>query len=297
MPRECEGRVAIVTGGSRGIGRAVALRLAAEGAAVAVTGRSLAPGSHAFAGSLEETAAAIQTAGGRAIAIGFDLSEPGRDRAEIVARAEAAFGRPADILVNNAAAPRQFQQRFQDVPRETFVEAIEVNVWAAWELSQLVIPGMRAHGAGWIVNISSRGAGPKLGPPYTGGGVGSQAVYGGSKALLDRMTTAAAMDLYDDNIAVNALAPEAAVATENALSVADLPPGICEPEETMAEATLALCVGDPKVLTGRIAYSLSLLVELGRPVRTLDGASLVPAWQPEEIDERRLFPGYLVDMP
>jgi len=63
--------------------------------------------------------------------------------------------------------------------------------------------------------------------------------------------------------------------------------------ETFVEATIALCTCDPKVLTGRITYSLSLLVELGRPVRSIDGSALVPGWQPDEIDRARLTPSYL----
>jgi hypothetical protein len=61
----------------------------------------------------------------------------------------------------------------------------------------------------------------------------------------------------------------------------------------MAEATLALCSGDPRVLTGRVTTSLSLLVELGRPVWSLDGRALVDGWQPAQIDPRRLVPSYL----
>jgi len=289
----CKDRIALVTGGSRGIGRAIALRLAAEGARVVVTGRSLARGSHAHAGSLEETVETIRRQGGEAIAIRADLGDPNFERRALIARAEDAFGGPVDILINNAAAPREFKDRFQDVPLPSFLMAVEVNVWAAWELSQLVVPGMSARGAGWIVNISSRAAGPNVGPPYRPSPVGSQALYGGTKAMLDRITSAAAMDLYEENIAVNTLAPESAVATENALSWLELPESICEPEETMAEAALALATCDPRQLTGRITYSLSLLVELGRPVYGLDGRTLLAGWQPHEIDRARLRPGYL----
>jgi hypothetical protein len=63
--------------------------------------------------------------------------------------------------------------------------------------------------------------------------------------------------------------------------------------EAFVEATLALCDCDPRVLTGRVLYSLSLLDELRRPVRTLDGRALVPGWQPGEFDPARLRPGYL----
>ena len=293
----CRDRIAIVTGASRGIGRAIALRLAAEGARVLVTGRSLAPGSHAHAGSLEETVETIRRSGGQAIAVRADLGDPRFERRTLVSRAQDAFGDHVDILINNAAAPREFKDRFQDVPLLSFLGAVEVNVWAAWELSQLVLPGMLARGAGWIVNVSSRAAGPNVGPPYRPSPVGSQTLYGGTKAMLDRITTGAAMDLYEANIAVNTLAPEAAVATENARSWLQLPESICEPEETMAEAALALATCDPRTLTGRITYSLSLLVELGRPVYALDGKSLLAGWQPHEIDRQRLRPGYLAAPP
>jgi NAD(P)-dependent dehydrogenase (short-subunit alcohol dehydrogenase family) len=128
MGRECKDRVAIVTGGSRGIGRAIALRLAAEGARVLVTGRSLEPGSHRHAGSLAETVEIIRRAGGEAIAVRADLGDPGFERRSLIERAEDAFGSPVDILINNAAAPREFRDRFQDVPLLSFLTAVEVNV-------------------------------------------------------------------------------------------------------------------------------------------------------------------------
>jgi NAD(P)-dependent dehydrogenase (short-subunit alcohol dehydrogenase family) len=294
MPGECEGRIAVVTGGSRGIGHAIARRLAAEGAAVCVTGRSANPGSHEQGGSLQETVDRITADGGRATAIGADLSDPSWDRARILDHAEAELGGPVDIVVNNAAAPRTFHIGFLDMTRELFTESVEVNAWAAWELGRLAALRWRAHGRpGWIVNISSRAAGPKIGPPYAATAVGAQILYGSTKAMLDRITTGAAMELHDDGIAVNALAPEAAVMTENASTLVSPPASAIEPMETFVEATLALCTGDPRVLTGRIAYSLSLVVELDRPVRTLDGTALVPGWQPHEIDPARLRPGYL----
>jgi NAD(P)-dependent dehydrogenase (short-subunit alcohol dehydrogenase family) len=294
---ECEGRVAIVTGGSRGIGKAIALRLAAEGAAVCVTGRTSHPGDHPLPGSLDETVEAIRAAGGNVTAVAADLSDPSFDRATIVAAAHEAFGAPVDILVNNAAAPRTFDLDLEHTSRAVFMEALEVNAWAAWELSALVVPDMRERGGGWIVNVSSRSAGPKVGPPYAPSQVGAQVLYGSTKAMLDRMTTGAAMELFDDHIAVNALAPEAAILTENASTLINVPASIVEPVETFAEATLALCTGDPAVLTGRVAYSLSLLVALHRPVRTLDGRARVPGWQPDEIERSRLSPGYLRDLP
>ncbi|MFN8027950.1 MAG: SDR family NAD(P)-dependent oxidoreductase [Acidimicrobiia bacterium] len=283
-----------MTGGSRGMGKAIALRLAAEGAAVCVTGRSAEPGSHELPGSLRQTVAEIEAAGGRAVAIGADLSDPGFDRATIVRTAADAFGAGVDILVNNAAAPRTFGVGYLDMTREVFAETVEVNDWAAWELGALVARAAIADGRpAWIVNISSRAAGPKVGPPYPQTQVGAQILYGSSKSMLDRITTGAAMELYEHGIAVNALAPEAAVMTENAATLVALPPIAVEPLEAFAEATLALCTCDPATMTGRVLYSVSLLHELQRPVRTLDGRGLVEGWQPGEIDPARMKPGYL----
>jgi citronellol/citronellal dehydrogenase len=289
-----DGRIAIVTGASRGIGRAIAQRFAAEGARVAVTSRTLDEGSGPYAGSLDETVDLIEKEGGHAIAVPIDLADGSADRAAVLRAAEAAFDGAVDVLVNNAAAARQFDFRFSSMTAEIFRESLEVNVWAGWDLARLAIPGMVEKGAGWILNISSRGAAPKSGPPYAMHPmVAGQCLYGGTKAMLDRVTTGAAMELYDSNIAVNALAPEGAVATENARTTAGVDPATSEPVETMAEAALALCSGDPRHVTGQVRYSLSLLMESSRPVWNLDGRTLAAGWQPSDIDPARLFGGYL----
>jgi citronellol/citronellal dehydrogenase len=291
---ECEGKVAIVTGASRGIGRGIACRLAAEGVRVAVTARTLRAGEGAYEGSLEETVALIAAAGGHAVPIAADLADVNADRSQIVEEAREAYGAPVEILVNNAAAARRFELRFEGMTADVFREQVEVNVWAAWDLMLAAVPGMRECGGGWVLNISSQGAAPKLGPPYQPiPMVGAQCLYGSTKAMLDRFTTGAAMELYDDGIAVNALAPEAAVATENARTVAAVRDDYSEPMETMAEAALALCSGPPKQLTGRVTTSLSFIVAERRPVRTLDGTELVSGWQPDDIDPARLVTPYL----
>jgi NAD(P)-dependent dehydrogenase (short-subunit alcohol dehydrogenase family) len=175
--------------------------------------------------------------------------------------------------------------------REWFFDTVETNIWAAWELMRAVIPGMRALGTGWILTISSRQAGPRVGPPFAPHPLAGSVLYGGSKAFLDRLTTGAAMELYDDRIAVNALAPNRGVATEHAAGA--VPGWPSEPEETMAEAALLLCSADPARVTGRVAYSLPLLKEFDRPVRTLDGTGLVAGWQPADLDPEGFLGDYL----
>jgi citronellol/citronellal dehydrogenase len=288
------GKIALVTGASRGIGRGIAQRFAAAGAHVAVTGRTLMPGTGSYEGSLTETVELIRDSGGVAVPIAADLGDTTLDRQTIVQAVERELGGTIDILVNNAAAPRHFDRQFSSMNVETFRESVEVNLWAGWDLAIKSIPGMKAKGEGWILNISSRGAGPKSGPPFKIHPlVAGQCLYGGTKAMIDRLTTGAAMELYEDGIAVNALGPEGSVATQNARAVARVSKAESEPLETMAEAALALCSGDPKHVTGRVAYSLSLLKELGRPVWDLDGLHLTPGWQPSDIDPGRLYAGYL----
>jgi citronellol/citronellal dehydrogenase len=287
--------VAIVTGASRGIGAAIAQRLAADGIAVLAVARSRRPGDATYAGSLEETVDLIKKQGGTAAALAADLADPGFDRASIIRFAESELGAPPDILVNNVAAARHFDMTFERMTGDQFRITLEVNVWAGWEIAIQALPGMRSRGAGWILNISSGGARPRLGPPFeVTPYIHGQCLYAGSKAMVDRVTTGAAYELYDYGIAVNALAPEGPVATENAVTVAHVRASRSEPLETMAEAALALCTGDPRSLTGRVAQSLSLLVELDRPVRTLDGRGLVEGWQPRQIPPERLRPPYLV---
>ena len=105
-------------------------------------------------------------------------------------------------------------------------------------------------------------------------------MYGGTKAFMNRWTASLAAELYGEGVAANALAPEAAAATEVLVEYSNLADELYEPLETMAEASFALCSSDPAVLTGRVVTSLELLVELDRPVLGLDGGELMEGWQP-----------------
>lgn len=258
-----DGRVAIVTGASRGIGAEIARRFGAEGAAVAVSARTAEPGISQFEGTIAETAGQIQAAGGTAVAISADLSKP-QDRERLVAETISKLGRP-DILVNNAAVT--FFTRVEDFNAKRYALMFSVQVEAPFQLAQLVLPGMREHGGGWILNISSGAARhPAIPPgPYAGRG---GTVYGMCKAAIERFSTGLAAELYPDNIAVNALSPTKVVPTPGTvfhhLTTED--DANAEPASVMAEAALMLCHRDPRSLTGKVTYSQQLLAELGVPV-------------------------------
>src|SRR5271166_4258123 len=146
--RRFDGRSAVVTGASRGIGAAAARRLAAEGADVVVTARTL---DHhpTLPGSLRETADDLKRFGGQVDVISADLSDPA-DRSTIVPQATELLGRPVDILVNNAAAA--IYQPLIDFPLKRRMLTFEINVHAPMDLAQAVLPEMIERGEGWIVN-------------------------------------------------------------------------------------------------------------------------------------------------
>ena len=259
-----DGRTAIVTGASRGIGAQIARRFAAEGAAVAVVARTVEPGSSPLRGTINETTDQIRDSGGTAIAIPADLSRA-EDRERLVAETISELG-PPDILVNNAAVT--YFTRVEDFTPKRYALMFAIQVEAPFQLARLVLPGMRGSGRGWILNISSIAARHPAIPPGPFAGRGGT-VYGMCKAAIERFSTGLAAELYPDNIAVNALSPTKVVPTPGTifhhLTTGDDDPN-SRPASVMAEAALMLCHREPQGLTGRVTYSQELLAELGVPL-------------------------------
>ena len=264
---ELDGKVALVTGASRGIGAAIAKRFAAEGASVAITALTLDKHEH-LAGSLQQTASYIEARGGRTLPIVGDLSDSSCLEG-IVSQTQAELG-PIDILVNNAAAA--FYLSFEQTSEKRFRVANEINFFAPWRLSQLVVPGMKERGEGWILNISSATSFHPEQPYRDFDGL--SILYGSTKAALERFTAGLAAAVAKDGIWVNSMAPVAPVPTEGTEALGVVPDEAlaeAESREAMAEASLGLCVTrDPK-LTGRITFCTPILEELDRPTRTVDG--------------------------
>lgn len=200
-----QNKVAIVTGASRGIGKAIAVAFAQRGAAVVVAARSETAPSGRLPGSIHETAAGIEAAGGRALAVPCDVtSEP--SVTELVRRTLEAFGR-VDVLVNNAAV---------DVPGpilgaklKHWELVLRVNLTGPFLCSRAVVPAMIEQGGGSIINLSSLAADER-----GCGTVGYGAAYATSKAGLDRFTWALASEVGKHHIAVNALKPADVIDTE-----------------------------------------------------------------------------------
>jgi citronellol/citronellal dehydrogenase len=283
MTKRLEGKVAIVTGASRGIGTAIALRLAAEGAKVALVARTVTTGTSRLPGSLDEVAARIRADGGECHSIGANLAKEDQ-RGHIVPETIDRFG-GVDILINNAAWCRY--QACHEHTLKDVRQTLEVNMVAPLQLSQQCLPSMKERSGGWIVNLSSAtvrhpGAAPyDFTERYTKFNLSDgPSIYAASKAALERMTLGLAIELAPFNIAVNTLAPVEAVASEGALELGVIDAiAHMEPREAMAEATLELCSRPPQELSGRIVLSLDLLRELGlHTVRTLDGKATLAGY-------------------
>ncbi|QLL05691.1 SDR family NAD(P)-dependent oxidoreductase [Mycobacterium vicinigordonae] len=282
MTRLLSGRTALVTGSSRGIGRAIAQRLAAEGATVVVTARrwSPTPSTRAGTGSvllgtIAETIALIEAAGGHAIGVAADLEDPAqRDNLidEVIDRA----GR-LDILVNNAGFADY--ALIEDMPLRTFDRAVEHYLRIPFVLTKGVVPAMRDQGGGWIVNVGSVTGLPPSRPYRDYNKVAGDVVYASCKAALHRFTQGVAAELLDANIAVNCVGPSTAIRTPGAAQL--IPDNFpTEPVEYLSETVLAMCHLPAAQRTGQLVFSLHYPWSQRIDVHSLDGTAILPPLQP-----------------
>jgi citronellol/citronellal dehydrogenase len=263
-----DGKVAVVTGASRGIGQAIAELFAAEGAKVVCAARTIAEGDHKMLeGSLNRTVQNIRDAGGDATMVQANVSEED-DCVKLIDQAKAAYG-PVDILVNDAAL--NYYIPIVDYPTRRWERCFAINVHAPFILSKLVLPDMIERNSGAIVNISSGAAiGPGRGP-YEDQTARGGTMYGASKAALERISQGLAQEVSAHNIAVTALSPSQVVATPGTV-FHKLVDGMDDPRgespDFMARAALLLASEGADKVTGRVTYSQQILKEFG----WIDGA-------------------------
>ena len=260
--------VALVTGASRGIGRAIAQRLAAHGAAVVLNA------SPRSVSGLRETAALIEESGGRVSWVEADLADE-TERASLIARASENFG-PVDILINNAAGISSYAP-----PSKTDLAArramCELNFHAPMDLIQQALPSMRAYSWGRIVNISSEMA-QQPQPPLEGPAkmIHALTLYGASKSALERTSLGLAAELDGSGVHINVLSPYKIAVTEGARDIArqmvTTHPQWLEPVEMMAEAAYQLVAGPHH---GICTHSRDLLQSLRAPLHALDGKTVM----------------------
>jgi citronellol/citronellal dehydrogenase len=261
-----DAKVAVVTGASRGIGKAIAERFAREGASVVCTARTLEEGDHpSLEGSLRTTVRGIEQAGGKALAVPCDVSDFDAC-VRALNEARQAFG-PIDVLVNNAALT--YFMPVVDFPLTKWLKSFAVNFHGPFYMSKLVLADMLARKSGAIVNISSGAAiGPGRGPyEETARRRRGGTLYGAEKAALERFTQGLAAEVYADGVSVTCLSPSMAVATPGVLHhklVRSAEDPNTEPESMMADAALLLATEPLDTITGRVTYSQQILKEYGR---------------------------------
>lgn len=292
MTQLLSGKTALVTGSSRGIGRAIAQRLATEGATVVVTARSHEPSQSvrhgstaAIPGTIAETIALIEEAGGQAVGMAADLENPD-DRDNLVQRVLDSTGR-LDILVNNAGFADY--SVVEDMSLDTFERTVEHYLRVPFMLTKAAVPAMRKQGAGWIVNIGSVTGVAPVRPYRDYNKTSGDVVYASIKAALHRFTQGVAAELLDADIAVNCVGPSTAVRTPGAAQL--IPENFpTEPVEYLAETVLAMCHRPAAERTGLVAFSLHYPWFAQLPVHSLDGTTILPPLEPPATANPNILP-------
>jgi citronellol/citronellal dehydrogenase len=248
-----EGRVAIVTGSSRGIGKDIALAYATAGADIIVAARSETQPDPRLPGTIYDTAKEVEALGRRALAIKTDVTDE-EQVAAMVQRTLDAFGR-IDILVNNAAVlvPRGIL----DLPTRHFDLHYRVNLKGPILCLRAVLPTMLKQQQGWIINISSNAAifpGPG---PYHEVRPTRAVMYAATKAALERLTQALAVEYQAQGISANVLSPMGRVRTPGNVFGMTPPGGTPEPfekAEAMGKAAVYIASQPPQTFTGNILF-------------------------------------------
>ena len=266
------GRVAIVTGASRGVGRALALRFAREGATIVVAAKSTEEDAR-IPGTIHSTCADVRGLGASALPVQCDVRRSA-DRERLIEETMSAFGR-IDILVNNAGAI--WVEPIENTPEKRFDLVMDVNFKGPFFLSQLAIPHMRRQGWGHIINMS---------PPIAPAEASFKIAYMASKFGMTLLAHGLGRELAGSGVACNALWPRTLV---ESLAVKNWKMG--EPEDwrkpdILADAALEIVRQDPRTFTGQALVDEDVLRAAG--VTDFAPYSVVPGSTPRQLDWEEL---------
>jgi len=260
MALPLEGKVALVTGSSRGIGKGIALCLAEDGADIVVCARSDSSAANPL-GTIEKTAREIEALGRRALAVKLDVTDDGEIRSAVEA-AMTGFGR-IDILVNNAGITGMPGVEFWAGSPDALDAYYRTNLRAPFVATQLVGPIMERQGGGVIFNISSGSAAPPP-PPNPGWKPSPSRVhvgYGITKAALNRFVAGVAGDLSMRNIAIISIDPGLTVVERN---IVNPRPSVDYSQANTPETSgraIAFLARDPMAYTGCVLESSNVVAE------------------------------------
>jgi citronellol/citronellal dehydrogenase len=244
------GKIAIVTGASRGLGKAMAIELARAGASVVAAARTVRPEQTTLPGTIFETVNEIEKLGGKAIAVQCDIREE-EDVAHLVKEVNGRYG-PVDILINNAGITTT--ESFLKLPTKKWDLVIAVNLRGTFLCTKAVLPEMVERQSGNIINLSS----------VLSKRIEYSIVYGTTKAAIDRFTLGLAKEMKRHNIAVNALCPDFTVTEAVRAYLPNIDTTDWQLPEMWGKYSVLVAAKTAEELTGRILDQTALIELFGR---------------------------------
>lgn len=261
-------RVAFITGASRGIGKACAIALAKEGAAVVLASKSLDETDPRLPGTLRDVQREIESFGGVAMAVRCDVRSVENIQSAVDAAGER-FGR-IDILVNNAGA--FWWHPIEETPEKKWDLVMAINAKAPFYAAQACLPWMRKNGWGHIVNMS---------PPLKPEAAQNKIAYMISKFGMTLLTHGLAEEVREQNVAVHSLWPVTIIESFASINAGLGTPDMWRKADIVADATVALVTKEPSLRTGRAWLDEEVLAEEG--VTDLSKYACVPGSTPMAI--------------